>query len=115
MPEHTGEGEIKDYDEAWRYGFRWGPLVVERLAHIDKRGYLLSIKTDTQAMQVYVSEKGRQMRAYRMTSRSQGERCSCWYHAGQRKGWTEDDPCPLHPDERNPAVVRGPDGTISSR
>jgi hypothetical protein len=39
----------------------------------------------------------------------QSERCSCWYHAGQRKGWSDDDPCPLHPEARNVAVVREPD------
>lgn len=50
-------------DEAWRYGFRWGPMVVERTAHIDGRGYCLTIRTEKQSMQVYVSEKGQTMRA----------------------------------------------------
>ena len=51
-------------DEAWRYGFRWGPLVVERTAHIEGRGYVVTIQTERESMQVYVSEKGRRMRAY---------------------------------------------------
>lgn len=50
-------------DEAWCYGFRWGPMVVERLAHIDKRGYVLNIKTEHQSMQVYITEKGRKIEA----------------------------------------------------
>jgi hypothetical protein len=53
-----------EYDDAWRYGFRWGPLVVERLAHVEGRGYVLAIRTERESMQVYVSEKGRTMRAY---------------------------------------------------
>lgn len=26
-------------------------------------------------------------------------RCSCWFHAGLRRGWTDDDPCPVHPED----------------
>lgn len=26
-------------------------------------------------------------------------RCSCWTLEGRRSGWTEDDPCPRHPDD----------------
>ena len=46
-----------------RYGFQWGPMIVTRLAHIDGRGYSLAIETPHQAMQVYVSEKGRKIAA----------------------------------------------------
>jgi hypothetical protein len=47
------------------YGFKWGPLKVERLAHVPDSGYALSIETDYgMVMQVYVSEKGRVIRAY---------------------------------------------------
>jgi hypothetical protein len=50
-------------DEASRYGFRWGPMVVTRLAEIPKRGYVLEIKTEHTAIQVLVSEKGRRITA----------------------------------------------------
>jgi hypothetical protein len=46
-------------DGSTRYGFAWGPMTVERLAHIEGRGYALEIKTGSCSMQVYVSEKGR--------------------------------------------------------
>lgn len=38
---------------------------------------------------------------------SQGEhvRCSCWSHEGRRCGWTEDDPCPVHPDDGPPLLL----------
>lgn len=50
-------------EEAWRYGFPWGPMTITRLAHIPGRGYALEIKTLHQSMQVYVSEKGRKIEA----------------------------------------------------
>ena len=61
-------------DEAWRYGFRWGPMVVERTAHIPGRGYCLTIRTERQSMQVYVSEKGQKLRACEPTSWGQSAR-----------------------------------------
>lgn len=54
---------VQERDDAWRYGFRWGPMVVERIAHIEGRGYALNIKTAHQSMQVYISEAGRVIRA----------------------------------------------------
>ena len=45
------------------YGFGWGPMKVQRLAYIEGRGYVLEVSTDTQSMQVYISEKGRVIRA----------------------------------------------------
>jgi hypothetical protein len=71
----TGAGEIDSFsdvaeaitmDEAWRYGFRWGPLVVERTAHIEGRGYVVTIRTERQSMQVYVSEKGHKIEPMRV-------------------------------------------------
>lgn len=47
-----------------RYGFDWGPLHVERLAHVEGRGYALRIYTDHDEVQVYVTEKGRKVQAY---------------------------------------------------
>ena len=45
----------------------WGPIVVERTAHIEGRGYVVSVRTKgsyERSVQVYVSEKGRSMRVY---------------------------------------------------
>ena len=50
--------------EAWKYGFRWGPLVVERTAHIEGRGYVVTVRTERESVQVFVSEKGRNLRTY---------------------------------------------------
>lgn len=55
--------------EAAQYGFRWGPLDVTRLAHIEGRGYVLRIITDHQEMQIHVTEKGRKITAYESRSR----------------------------------------------
>jgi len=41
------------------YGFRWGPLSVVRLAHVEGRGYVLSVQTEHHpGVEVRVSEKG---------------------------------------------------------
>lgn len=53
----------RDHYATIPYGFEWGPLTVERLAHIDGRGWVLGIKCGDQEMQVYASEKGRKLRA----------------------------------------------------
>jgi hypothetical protein len=47
-----------------RYGFDWGPMSVERLCHIDGRGYVLTIRTEHQEMQVHVTEAGRKIKPY---------------------------------------------------
>ena len=52
-----------------RYGFQWGPMIVTRMAHITRRGYVLSIETPHQSMQVYVTEKGRKVQAYEPRSK----------------------------------------------
>lgn len=46
------------------YGFDWGPMSVERTAHIEGRGYALTIRTEHQTMQVFVTEKGRKIKPY---------------------------------------------------
>jgi hypothetical protein len=38
-------------------------MEVNRICQIDGRGYVLEIRTDTQTMHVYVSEKGRVIKA----------------------------------------------------
>lgn len=51
-----------------QYGFRWGPMIVERVAHIEGRGYVVSVRTRDDysgpQVQVLVSEKGRSVTAY---------------------------------------------------
>lgn len=47
------------------YGFDWGPMRVERIAHISGRGYTVSVKAAAGEIQVYVSERGRKVEAYR--------------------------------------------------
>jgi hypothetical protein len=50
-----------------QYGFEWGPLCVERVAHIEGRGYVVEIRprgSHKKAVQVYVSEKGRSVSAH---------------------------------------------------
>lgn len=51
-----------------QYGFRWGPMLVERVAHIEGRGYVVSIRSRDDysgpEIQVLVSEKGRRVTAY---------------------------------------------------
>ncbi len=48
-----------------KYGFQWGPVVVERVAHIEGRGYVVSVRSsddyDGPEVQVIVSDKGRKM------------------------------------------------------
>ena len=39
-------------------------MTVERLAHIEGRGYALQIATDHAVMQVYVTEKGMKIEPY---------------------------------------------------
>jgi hypothetical protein len=54
------------------YGFSWGPVEVERAAHFagnrkaKKPGhYVLSVKTETQSIDIYVSEGGRSIRVFK--------------------------------------------------
>ena len=48
-------------DHVERYGFRYGPAEVTRLAHIPGRGYWLAIETDHKTLEVHVSESGRRI------------------------------------------------------
>lgn len=57
MDDLGGVSDHQPWDEptdgaVTRYGFRWGPMLVTRLAHVTKRGYALSIETLHQSMQV---------------------------------------------------------------
>lgn len=51
-----------------QYGFDWGPMSVERVAHIEGRGYVVSIRGPKEysgpEVQVLVSEKGRCITAF---------------------------------------------------
>lgn len=54
-------------EDEGRYGFAWGPLVVERMIHVPGRGYVVDIRPREQhetGVQVYVSEKGRSVKVY---------------------------------------------------
>lgn len=63
-------------DGTTRYGFRWGPMIVERMAHIDGRGYVVSIRSAElhtgPEVQVYVSEKGRSVKAFPLRGAKNG-------------------------------------------
>lgn len=66
MTDHTAKTADED-----RYGFRWGPMVVQRAAEfprgdVDKPTRCLRVITDTGAeVEVYVSPTGRSLRVYR--------------------------------------------------
>ena len=51
-----------------RYGFSWGPVVVERVAHVEGRGYCISVRGERwpggPEIQILVSEKGKAVTAY---------------------------------------------------
>lgn len=52
-----------------QYGFDWGPVRVERTAHIKGRGYVVTVMglancTHGPVVQVLVSERGRAVTAY---------------------------------------------------
>ena len=63
-------------DGTTQYGFRWGPMLVERMAHIDGRGYVVSIRSTElhtgPEVQVYVSEKGRSVKAFPLRGAKSG-------------------------------------------
>lgn len=46
------------------YGFNWGPMKVERLIHVEGRGYVLEIRTEHATVQIHVTEKGRKIKPY---------------------------------------------------
>lgn len=51
-----------EHDEVTTYGWRWGPMEVTRMAHIDGRGYVVGLDTPSRRVQIYVSEAGRSVR-----------------------------------------------------
>jgi hypothetical protein len=57
-------------DNVTDFGFDWGPMRVQRLAHIEGRGYVLEIATDAKVMQVYVTEAGRKIEPYPVRERA---------------------------------------------
>lgn len=46
------------------FGFEWGPMMVERWAHIEGRGRVVAITAPGRKLQVYVSEQGRSVRVF---------------------------------------------------
>ena len=46
------------------FGFDWGPMKVERAAHIEGRGYVLMVKTEHARLEVFVTEAGRKIKTY---------------------------------------------------
>ena len=52
-----------------RYGFRWGPMRVERMSHLALRKgrefFSVSVETDYHHVEVYVSRTGRSVRVWR--------------------------------------------------
>ena len=52
------------------YGFRWGPLEVERTCELPKGGYILTVRTEHTAVEVYVSAQGRVIKTFPCPSRS---------------------------------------------
>ena len=59
----------KPKDGPTRYGFRWGPMLVERATHLALRkgweNFVVSVKTDHHDVEVYVSRTGRSVRVWR--------------------------------------------------
>jgi hypothetical protein len=65
--DHPTRGD-EDVSKPTQYGFAWGPMRVERMAHIEGRGYVVSVHGpkgyNGPQVQVFVSEKGRTIRAF---------------------------------------------------
>lgn len=58
-------GEGWDHCAVTDYGFEWGPMTVLRIARVEGRGAVISVRTDHTDIQVLVSEKGRKIRVWR--------------------------------------------------
>lgn len=50
---------MSDYFRTTDYGFEWGPVEVERVAHFRDRGYFISVGSSYYRVEIYVSERGR--------------------------------------------------------
>lgn len=61
LPESTRADSGGDTD----YGFQWGPMEVTRITYLVGRGRVLKIRTEHQELEVFVSEKGRNIRVYK--------------------------------------------------
>ena len=52
-----------------RYGFQWGPMLVERWAHFrhhtDSESYVLGVTAGKNKVEVYVSRTGRSVRVWK--------------------------------------------------
>ena len=46
------------------YGFIWGPMVVTRLCHDKRYGYVLQVKTQHGKVEIRVSPKGRKLNVW---------------------------------------------------
>lgn len=51
--------------EDYLFGFKWGPAHIHRICHIEGKGRLLSVKTEHGCIEVWISEKGKSLRAFR--------------------------------------------------
>lgn len=49
-----------------QFGFDWGPIKVERLCHVEGRGYSLEVRTDHARVQLGISEKGRKITVHEL-------------------------------------------------
>lgn len=58
-------GITDQHDGSTPYGFIWGPLSVERLSELPGGYKVLSIDTDFDRINVYVSKTGRKIRVFR--------------------------------------------------
>lgn len=59
MEKRTRTGEAAD-----RYGFRWGPVDVVRMAEFPNGSYVLQVETDFKTLEIYISKTGRSVRVY---------------------------------------------------
>lgn len=55
--------------EVTRFGFNWGPLIVERMTHVPGRGYVVELRPEGERdnhrlVEFYISEKGKVVKIY---------------------------------------------------
>lgn len=49
--------------EETKYGFRWGPIEIQRLMSDDKIGVVIAVMTETEEMEIRCTPKGKRMTA----------------------------------------------------